>query len=264
MKHINALAYMKYSGFKYEWSLKSLEQLIEELGCDLSESVELCKEKIIYPKSVKSKIGRILFAWLCRINISMGTRTVNIFANLTKSRIEIYPTQIQSCVERNQFLYENLVNWNLYDVRLLDKKYVNATLDLRNYCGLRTLEVLMDVINPHSRALQDLWSGGMFPTNKTLQLEVLIDESNDSTTSMYNSSLKKVFKDTQAPTLNIKIRNLPYEKNILRILICSDIQILPENPTQLSLAVAIMHPAKLVLVDEKASLKLRNWTLYQT
>jgi hypothetical protein len=259
MEHVNALAYMKYTGFKYEWRSKSLEQLLYEnknfdIGSNRLEEIETVR--------LSPRLVNWLFEICSQIKLRIGAEILNLFAISINCKLKIDSTQVNSIVKRNTFLYENLANWDLYGVRSINTKIVKVNLDLRNYSGITSLSVLMKTVNPHIRALEYLWSGGMFSSNKKLVLEVIIKASDTANFSKLKPRKKAGYFASSTHEFVIKISNELSDSRTLNKITKSDIQILPKNPTDLSLAAAILHPRKVVMVDGRSTLKLRNWTVY--
>lgn len=259
MEHVNALAYMKYTGFKYKWHSKSLEQLLYE-----NTDIDIESNKLERIESVRfsSRLVNFLFEMCTHMKLRMGTEVLNLFASSIIYDLKINPTQVNSIVMRNTFLYENLVNWDLYSVRSINTKIVKVNIDLRNYSGITSLSVLMKIVNPHITALEYLWSGGMFSSNKKLILEVIVNVIDTANFSKIKSRKKAGYFASSTHEFDIKVSNELSDMKTLNKITKSDIQILPKNPTDLSLAAAILHPRKVVMVDGSSTLKLRNWTVY--
>lgn len=259
MDYVSALAYVKYTGFKYEWHSKSLEQLLYE---NKIFDIELNRLKKIETVKLSAKLVNWIFEMCSQRKLRLGAELLNLFASSVNCKLKIDSRQVNSIVMRNTFLYENLVNWDLYNVRSINTKFVKVNLDLRNYSGITSLSALMKTLNPHIRALEYLWSGGMFSSNKKLILEVLIDASDTAKFSKLKPRKKAGYFGSSTHEFYIKISKELSDIKALDKITKADIQILPKCPTELSLALAILHPRKIVMVDGRSSLKLRNWTVY--
>jgi hypothetical protein len=259
MEHVSALAYVKYTGFKYEWHSMSLEQLLYE---NKNFDIELNRLKEIEIFRLSARLVNWLFEACSKRKLRMGAEVLNLLASSVNCKLKIDSRQVNSIVMRNAFLYENLVNWDLYSVRTINTKLVKVILDLRNYSGITSLSVLMKTVNPQIRALEYLWSGGMFSSNKKMILEVLIKASDRANISKLKPRKKARFFASSTHEFDIKISKELSDIRALDRITKADIQILPKYPTELSLALAILHPRKIVMVDGRSSLKLRNWTTY--
>ncbi len=262
MKHVNALAYMNYSSLNYEWQSKTLRELACELNqvqhTDIDSGVLNCASHIAQQSKAGSKFPSILFF----LKPAVVTKFIKLYARITNSKVEIHSNQIDKIVYGNHFLYENLANWNLYDVRLLDKEIVTVTLDIRNYCAFSSIIELMDAIEPQVTALKELWLGGMFSSTRKLILEIFVERHSKSETADQEYLQKQIILDDIGVDLDIRIQIGLCQCELIDKMTNSDIQVLPITPTQLSLATAILQPSKMVLVDATANIKLRNWTRY--
>ena len=262
MKHVNRLAYARYSHFSYIWNHKSLKELLEEghQASDVFIELRRSSEKISLP--VYSKLANGLLASRLTLGLLSRTAMIMIIAFVLKARKKIELTKIDPIVTANKFLYENLSEFDSSGGRLNSREAVNVVMHLDELGHYEERVELMELIQPELDALELLFVNGQYPEIKTINVKVYFNQlGKDQRADDARIQHKKAGKSSRKE-LNINFVDIFDEQKILIDFSSSDVQVVPERASQLSMASAILHPAKLVLVSRKNGLCLRNWTQY--
>ena len=262
MKHVNRLAYARYSHFSYIRKHKSLMDLLEERRQASAVFNELSRsnEKISPPTF--SKLANGLLAPSLTLGLLSRTAMIMMLTFVFKASKKIELTKIDPIVKKNQFLYENLSEFDSSVARLNNREGVNVVMHLDELGHYEGKVELMELIQPELDALELLFVNGQYPGIKTINVIVYFeqlgkDQCADNTRIQHEKAEKYSRKE-----LNINFVGIFDEQKILNDFLSSDVQVIPETASQLSMASAILHPAKLVLVSRKNGLCLRNWTRY--
>jgi hypothetical protein len=262
MKHVNRLAYARYSHFSYIRNHKSLTELMKASrpASAVFDESSRSSEKIS-PSAISKLADRLLSP---NLTLSLPSRTaiIMMLAFVFKASKKIELTKIDPIVKKNPFLYENLSEFDSSGARLSNREAVNVVMHLNEFGHYEETVELMELIQPELDALELLFVDGQYPGIETINVTVYFNQlGKDQFTGNARIQHEKAEKHSRKE-LNINFAGIFDEQKILNDFSSSDVQVLPETASQLSMASAILHPAKLVLVSRKNGLCLRNWTRY--
>ena len=262
LKHVNRLAYARYSHFSYIRNHKSLMELLEERRQASAVFSELSRsnEKISPPAF--SKLANGLLAPSLTLGLLSRTAIIMMIAFFFKASKKIELTKIDPIVRENKFLYENLSEFDSSGARLSNREAVNVVMHLNELGYYEETVELMELIQPELDALELLFVNGQYPGIKTINVKVYFNQLGKNQYADDARIQHKKAEKYSRKELDINFVDIFDEQKILNDFSSSDVQVLPETASQLSMASAILHPSKLVLVSRKNGLCLRNWTRY--
>lgn len=262
MSHVDYYAIAKYSGFSYQDKCLFFEKVTQrgEVEYLRFEEIQLDIEKPSLFEKILSATFNALFKLHPRIAILVVT-TITCM-NIFEDRCRLI--DIKFNLDKHAFLYENLTQFDQYRVRALNKREVVATFDCANiYDHSCSSAEFCFSIEKYVDAMRCFFDTCKLPKVEEITLKILVDSAQNPICTRLGKFPKFTTLQGRQYTMHIKMILFNRSEQLMQELNKSDIHVLNSSPTQSSLAMAILNPAKIVLVTGNPRIILRHWSVVQ-